>query len=455
MKVFHAYDIRGIYNKDFNKDDVYKIGYFLPRLLKTDRILVGRDVRLSSPEVFEFLCKGIVHNGADVYDLGLSTTPMVYFATAKHHFDGSVMITASHNGKEYNGLKVSRQGAMPVGYENGLKELENLIKTGEVIVAEAKGKVITYNILAEYITFLKSYLPDISNLNLTIDCSNGMAALFIKEILGNSPHYLFDELNGNFPNHAPNPLVMENIMQLQAAVIQNRSDAGIIFDGDADRVMFVDENGKFIPPDLMIAVMAPYFLEKHKSKKPLVIHDIRTSKSVIEHIEKLGGTPYMWKVGRAFAALKLREIDGLFGGELAGHYYFKDFYYSDSGVLACLIVLQTISRLKSEGKRISELIASISKYSNSGEVNFTIESKSEAMQALKEYFTDNENVLHFYDFDGYRIEFAEWWFNIRPSNTEPYLRLLVEAKTEIMLEEKLQLIKSILADYIINSNSHH
>ena len=337
MKAFHAYDIRGIYNKDFNKDDVYRIGYFLPGLLKTNKVLIGRDIRLSSPEVFEYLAKGIMHSGASVYDVGLSTTPMIYFATARYQFDASVMITASHNGKEYNGLKVSTTGASPVGYDNGLKDLEILMNTGTIVIAEKQGEIIPFNAKDDYLAFLKSYLPDISNLNLSIDCSNGMAGLFIKDILGKKPFYLFDDLDGSFPNHAPNPLVMENIKQLQKAVIDNKSDIGIIFDGDADRVMFVDENGKFIPPDLMIALMAPHFLNNNKSEKPLVIHDIRTSKSVIEYIENLGGIPYMWKVGRAYAAIKLKEINGLFGGELAGHYYFKDFYFSDSGILACLI----------------------------------------------------------------------------------------------------------------------
>lgn len=449
MKAFHAYDIRGIYNIDFNKNDVYRIGYFLPVLLKVNKILVGRDIRLSSPEVFEYLCKGISDNGADVYDIGLSTTPMVYFATARLNFDASVMITASHNDKEYNGLKVSTTGALPVGYDTGLKELEHLVLHGEIKQSEKKGKLIQLNVIEDYLTYLKTYLPDISNLNLTIDCSNGMAGIIIKQLLGLGPNYLFDNPDGNFPNHSPNPLVLANVKQLQEAVVKNNSDLGAIFDGDADRVMFVDEKGQFIPPDLMIAVMAPYFLNKTKAEKPLVIHDIRTSKSVIEFIRSNGGEPFMWKVGRAYAALKLREIDGLFGGELAGHYYFKDFYYSDSGMLACLIVLNAMKVLKEKGQKISDLIGQIAKYSNSGEINFTIALKREAMDKLKDFFTKNDKITQFYDFDGYRIEFEDWWFNIRPSNTEPYLRLLVEGRTELIMREKLELIKNLLKEFLI------
>ena len=404
MGAFHAYDIRGVYNKDFDKNDVYKIGYFLPKLLKTDRVLVGRDVRVSSPEIFEYLTKGITHGGASVYDAGLATTPMIYYSTAKHQFDASVMITASHNDKEYNGLKISMTHALPVGYDNGLKEIEHLIATKGIVIAEKKGKILPFDVIDNYIAYLKRSLPDISGLNITIDCSNGMAALLVKQVLGDQPSYLFDELDGTFPNHAPNPLVQENVRFLKKAVKENESDIGIIFDGDADRVMFVDEKSQFIPPDLMIAVLATHFLKEEKIHKPKVIHDIRTSKSVIEYIKKLGGEPYMWKVGRAYAAMKLRDIDGLFGGELAGHYYFRDFYFSDSGMLAMLIVLKILKRLKEDGQNISDLIKEISKYHNSGELNFTVEKKEDAMKKLKEHFSKTETVESFHDFDGYTIE---------------------------------------------------
>lgn len=448
MKAFHAYDIRGIYNSDFDKTDVYKVGYFLPKLLKTQKVLVGRDVRESSPEIFEYLSKGITDSGADVYDAGLTTTPMIYYSTALHKFDASVMITASHNDKEYNGLKVSRTNALPVGYDSGLKEIEQMMNTEEIIVAEKRGEIISFNVIDDYLQFLGKSTPDISKLNISIDCSNGMAALLIKKVLGNSPHYILDELDGTFPNHAPNPLVEKNVELLKKEVSKNKSDIGIIFDGDADRVMFVDEKGKFIQPDLIIAVLAEHFLSKQENKESLVIHDIRTSKSVVEHIRKLGGKPYMWKVGRAYAALKLREIDGLFGGELAGHYYFKDFYYSDSGILAMLIVLEILNKIKAEGHNISETIAAIAQYYNSGELNFTVSDKEAAMQSIKQHFEKNGEIVKFYDFDGYRVEFNDWWFNIRPSNTEPYLRLLIEADTEQKLEQKTKELNKLLEGFI-------
>ena len=446
MSAFKAYDFRGIYQTDFSLETIYKIGFFLPDLLKTDRVLVGYDMRISTPEIFQALANGITDAGADVYNMGLSTTPMVYYFTAKHHFKASVQITASHNPKEYNGLKISREDALPVGYDSGLKDLETLVNTASVKPVPTKGKIIDYPVKQEYLNFLKTYQSDISNLKIVMDCSNGMASILVKDVFGNQPIYLFDELDGNFPNHEANPLEPENVEDLQHEVLKTKADIGVIFDGDADRVMFVDEKGQFIPPDLMIAVLGHYFiLEKNMQGK--VIQDIRTSKSVSEYIEKLGREVEIWKVGRAFAALKLREIDGCFGGEFAGHYYFRDFFYSDSAMVAALVILKIVSEMKTKGSPVSELISQIKTYANSGEINFKIERKQEAMEAVKNHFTAKEKVIRLLDFDGYRVEFEDWWFNIRPSNTEPYLRLLVEAKTEDLLNEKRLEIERLLSNY--------
>ncbi len=447
MGAFHAYDIRGIYNKDFNKDDAYKIGFFLVELLKTNRVLVGRDARESSDEIFEYLTRGITDAGADVYNLGLATTPMVYYATAKNNFKASVQITASHNPREYNGMKVSRENAEPVGYDTGLKFIEEKIKTNAPVVpVSAKGKIIDHNIRSEYINFLNGFKRDYSNLKIAIDCSNGMAALIIKDIHGNSPIYLYDELDCTFPNHEANPLIPENVVDLQNLVKKHSCDVGIIFDGDADRVMFVDENGRFISPDLMIGVLGHYFLEE-KGLMGNVLQDIRTSKAVGEYLTLMGATMHTWRVGRAFAAKKLREIDGIYGGELAGHYYFRDFFYSDSGMLACVLILNVISKMKVQGVSLSQLISRIETYANSGEINFKLERKREAMDAVRSYFTEHEQPSAFYDFDGYRIEFPDWWFNIRPSNTEPYLRFIAEAKSREMLDQKIAKAREIIASF--------
>ena len=446
MSAFKAYDFRGVFNKDFTLDTIYRIGFYLPKLLNVNKVLVGRDMRVSSPAMFDSLTRGITDAGADVYDMGLTTTPMVYYFTAKHHFDASVMITASHNPKEHNGLKVSTTNALPVGYDTGLGKLEKMIVDAPQPV-ENKGRIINHDVKSEYLEFQKQYSYDISNLKIAMDCCNGMASILVKDIFGNAPIYIYDDLDGTFPHHEANPLEPQNIKDLQALVLKEKADIGVIFDGDADRVMFVDEKGSFIPPDLMIAVLGLYFI-KEKNYQGKVIQDIRTSKSVGEFINKLGREVHIWRVGRAYAALKLREIDGAFGGEFAGHYYFRDFFYSDSAMIASQVILHIVSEMKKKSITVSQLISQIAVYANSGEVNFRIEKKKEAMDALKDYFMAKETSTQFMDFDGYRIEFADWWFNVRPSNTEPYLRLLMEAKNQELLDEKMAEARKVLADFL-------
>ncbi len=447
MGAFHAYDIRGVYNRDFDKHTAYQIGYHLVGQLATSRVLVGRDARVSSDEIFEHLSRGINDAGADVYDAGLCTTPMVYYATAKHGFHSSVMITASHNPREYNGMKFSRVHALPMGYADGLNAIEELIKMNTPTPPQAsRGCIKPFDIIKEYIDFQKSFIDDFANLKVGIDCSNGMAGLIARDILGNAPLYIFEELDGNFPNHSPNPLDPENVRDLQRLVRANGCEVGVIFDGDADRVMFVDENARFIPPDLMIALLGHHFLEG-KGIRGKVLQDIRTSKAVGEYLAPMGAEVHTWRVGRAFAAQKLREIDGIFGGELAGHYYFKDFYYSDSGMLACILLLNVIARMKREGTSLSQAIARIETYANSGEINFRIEDKKGAMDRVRNHFISQEAATAIMDFDGYRVEFPNWWFNIRPSNTEPYLRFIAEAKSQSMLNEKLAIVREILKDF--------
>ena len=447
MGAFKAYDFRGIFSKDFDLETIYKFGFFLPSLLHADKVLIGRDMRLTSDDMFHALARGITDAGADVYDMGLTTTPMVYYFTAKHGFEASVMITASHNPKEYNGLKVSRKDALPVGFDTGLGELEQKVLHEEVVITNPKGKIVDYPVKEEYLQFQSQYHYNIDNLNLVMDCSNGMATILVKEIFGNQPLYLFDTLDGTFPNHEANPLEPENIVALQEKVRETKADIGVVFDGDADRVMFVDEHGDFIPPDLMIAVLGHYFIEE-KNIQGLVIQDIRTSKSVAEYLEKMGREMYIWRVGRAYAAMKLREIDGAFGGEYAGHYYFRDFFYSDSAMIAAQVLLHVFAEMKKKGVSVSQLIGRIRRYANSGEINFTIEEKKAAMEAVVKMAVAQEKPERILDFDGYRVEFPDWWFNIRPSNTEPYLRLLMEARTEALLAEKRTFIEGILKPYM-------
>ena len=445
MGAFHAYDIRGVYGKDFNAEDVYRIGFYLHSVLNANRWLVGRDVRESSPEIHQQLLKGLTDAGCEVSDAGLCSTPMVYFGTARYEFEASVMITASHNPAEYNGLKISAANAVPVGYDTGLNILEQKIKEKPEPVG-APGLVIPFDFRSDYVAFMLPYKKDISNLKIVMDCSNGMSSLLVKDIFGSHPIYIFDEPDGRFPNHEPNPLDMKNIVLLQQKVQETGADLGVIYDGDADRVMFTDEHGTFIPPDLLIGLLGHYFLEE-KGLKGKVIQDIRTSKSVAEYLVPMGAEMKIWRVGRAYAANMLREFDGIFGGELAGHYYFKDFYYSDSGMLASILSINLFAKFKREGLSASAVVGRICKYQNSGEINFRIAEKQKAMDTVKDYFFAQASPTLFLDFDGYRVEYPDWWFNIRPSNTEPYLRLLVEAKTAALLAEKTETIQKLLSTF--------
>lgn len=444
MGAFHAYDIRGIWNKDFDRETAYKVGYFIPELLSASKVLVGRDCRVSSDEIHDALLEGITDAGADVYDIGLSSTPMVYFGTANYGFEASVQITASHNPAEYNGMKVSRANALPVGLDTGLGQIKEWIESGRPTPAAAvKGQVHLMDIHDDYMKFMSKYKSDLSGLNIAFDLCNGMATLFAKEVFGDKPNYIFDDMDGRFPNHEPNPLVHKNVEPLEALVKETGADVGVIYDGDADRVMFVDDEAHFISPDLIIALMGRYFIGE-RGEKGIVLQDIRSSKAVGEHLEPMGAKMEIWKVGRAFAALKLRELDGVWGGELAGHYYFRDFFYSDSGLLASMIVLRIVAELKKEGKTLSSVIREIGTYCNSGEINFRLEDKAGAMEAVRGMWIAEEEPVKMMDFDGYRVEFPDWWFNIRPSNTEPYLRFLCEATSEELLQEKIRRTTELL-----------
>ena len=446
MKAFKAYDIRGEWGTDLNEEIAYRIGFFLHRILDVDTVLVGRDMRLSSDAMFDNLTRGITDSGVNVDEIGLSTTPMVYWSTARYGYDASVMITASHNPKNHNGLKISKTNALPVGYDTGLNKLEAFVESDEVCVpVEKKGVIRHKEVKDEYLMFQLGYVGDLSNLNIAVDCSNGMSSLFAHQLIGKA-HYINDVLDGNFPNHEPNPLEATAQEQIKALVKKERCDIGLLFDGDADRITFIDELGNFISPDLMIAFLGNYFLgERHE--KGIVLQDIRSSRAIQEYLNRYQAKVETWRVGRAYAALKLRELDGCYGGELAGHYYFRDFYYSDSALLAASIVLRLLAEFKRQGRTMSDIVREISQYNNSGEINFKLERKQEAMDAVRDHFAGIEKPERYLDFDGYRLDYPDWWFNIRPSNTEPYLRFLAEAKSENKLKSIVDKVTSIVKTF--------
>ncbi len=446
MKAFKAYDIRGEWGTDLNEEIAYRIGYFLPDVLDTDTYLVGRDMRLSSPTLFEALTRGLTDRGKNVDSIGLSTTPLVYWSTAKFGYGASIQITASHNPKHHNGLKISAANALPVGYDTGLNRLEALVESDKTTTPRSKkGQIREKYVYAEYLAFQRQFVGDLSNLNIAVDCSNGMSSLFVHELIGKA-HYINDTLDGNFPSHEPNPLESNAQEQIKALVLKEKCDIGLLFDGDADRITFIDEKGRFISPDLIIAFLGDYFIGEQQ-QKGIVLQDIRSSRAIQEYLNRYQAKVETWRVGRAYAALKLRELDGCYGGELAGHYYFRDFYYSDSALLAASIVLRLLNERKKQGMTLSQIIDAISPYYNSGEINFKIERKQEAMDAVREHFMSQEKPERFLDFDGYRLDYPDWWFNIRPSNTEPYLRFLCEAKSESKLNELMTTVKDIVASF--------
>ncbi len=455
MGIFKSYDIRGVFGSEWTGDTAYAVGRCLPGLLAARSIGVGRDVRTSSPEIFQMLTAGIIEAGCDVVDIGLCDTPAVYFSTAHYAFDGSVMITASHNPPEYNGLKVSRRWAVPVGFDTGLAELERAVATRPLpAAAAAKGVVRSIDIRADYVAHLARFRSDLSRLSAVIDCSNGMVGVFLRDVLaGTGLRYslLFDEPDGTFPNHAPNPLVEENLAALKARVRGDKADCGICFDGDADRVMFVDETGRFISPDLIIALLGRSYFTLHPERllapgvpmgeaaapSRVMTYDIRSSRSVVEALQALGAVPTICKVGHSYAKKLLRETGGIAGGELAGHYYFRENFFCDSGMIAALVVLEVLAR---SGLPFSRLMAEIDRYHFSGELNFTVSNGAEIVRRVQQEYSDGKLT----DLDGIRIDYADWWFNLRVSNTEPLLRLVVESATEKgLLQRKEELVQKI------------
>jgi len=446
MSIYKAYDIRGVFGREFDAGTAHRIGRCLPGLLNARRVLVGRDARLSSPALRDALCRGLTEAGADVDDMGLATTPMVYCFTARDGYDASVQITASHNPPEHNGFKISTADARPVGFDTGLAELERRV-AGELPPPAARaGLLRQVSRQREFVDFLRPWIPDLSGLRFAVDCSDGMAGLVARDLFGEGTMLLNDTPDGAFPHHGPNPLDAANRVQLAAVVREQRLDAGVIFDGDADRVMFLDETGAFIQPDYLIPIIAGRFLRT--APGATVICDIRTSRGVTEALSAAGARPVLWKVGHAFAKVKMRETGAVCGGELAGHYYFRDFFNCDSGELAALVVLGELAATRARGWTFRQLLAPICRYANSGELNFTVAHKAEAMAAVRAALLAESSPQRALDFDGWRLDFADWWINVRPSNTEPYLRVVLEAGSPARLAERRARIERLLQPFV-------
>lgn len=431
MGIFKAYDIRGIYGEELNDETAYKVGRAFVKFLRPKKIVIGYDIRNSSGTLVTQLIKGVTESGCNVIDIGLCSTPMNYYANGKLEVDGSIMVTASHNPAEYNGFKLCREKAIPLSGETGIKEIEKLVEKDEWEESETRGD-ITKNeeIKDEYIKFISSKFEGRDKLKVVVDCANAMGIQeleALKQIENLEITELFAEPDGSFPNHEANPLKAETLKELQKKVSEINADIGIGFDGDADRVGFVDEKGEIVPMDFIGAIISEDVLSRKPGSK--IFYDLRSSKIIKDIIEKNNGEPNMSRVGHAFIKEQMREIDAEFASELSGHFYFKDNFYTESSSLAAISIMNII---QSKKKKLSELSDSLKKYFHSGEINSSVKDKDAVLKALEENYSDGK-ILHL---DGLSVTYKDWWFNVRASNTEPLLRLNLEANTKELMEEK-------------------
>jgi phosphomannomutase len=444
--IFKAYDVRGIYPSELDEEKARQIGLAFQFVLdESDRalgntVIVSRDMRESSPALAQALIDGLTASGLDVEDIGLATTPMSYFAVGAHGAAGGIQVTASHNPAQYNGFKLSRHGALPVSGEAGIAVMEQKVKAGDLPTAARRGTVRQGEILPEYRTHILSFLrkPEgARHLKVAVDAANGMSTLYqpILEAMGIELTPLFFGLDGRFPNHEANPLKEENLRDLEALVGRIGADLGVAFDGDADRAAFVDETAHPVGSDLMTGLIAGELLSREPGKA--IVYDLRSSRAVPEYIQESGGVPVRDRVGHSFMKATLRERDGIFGGELAGHYYFRDHFYADCALLAAVEVMNL---LWEKGQPLSRLVQPLRRYAKSPEINFVVDDKQGMIARLAERYKDAQIDY----LDGITISYPTWWANVRPSNTEPYLRLVLEAKTPEELAQRKQELISIL-----------
>ena len=426
--IFKAYDIRGIYGKSLTEDVAFKIGRALATFLKCRKVVVGRDMRPHSVPLAEALMHGLRMQGADVVEIGLCSTPMSYYANGVLGADASVMITASHNPGEWNGFKLCREQAIPVSGATGIPQIEQIVLTGAFAPAAlVAGKRSTYDILPEYATHVRRMAHMRRPVRIAADMANAMGIYEAKTLIGLLEIVpLFDTLDGTFPNHEANPLKEETLHALQATLRGGSFDFGVAFDGDADRAGFVDEKGDVVAMDMITALIAQDLLAQDKG---VIFYDLRSSWAVKEVIEENGGTPMMSRVGHAFIKQQMREHQAIFAGELSGHYYFRDNCFTESSAMATLCVANIVSK---SAKPLSELIAPIRRYFASGEINSEVHDPAAALERVKQRYADGKLIT----LDGVSVEYQDWWFNVRASNTEPLVRLNVEARTRQQMELK-------------------
>ena len=427
--VFKAYDVRGVYPSELDEDGAYRVARGYAEHFEPRGAAVGHDMRLSSPSVFAAVVNGLADAGTEVVELGLVGTEMLYHAVSELGLDGGICVTASHNPKEYTGMKIVRRGALPVGGDSGLADIRARAEVGFGKV-ERRGTVRSENVWPSFVSKVLSFVDvgAIRPLRVVVDAANGMAGAMLPPVLEHVPQLdvvrCYFEPDGSFPNHEPNPLLPENREFIVAKVVQEGADLGVAYDGDADRCFFVDDTGEFVPGDFATALLAEAVLAKTPGEK--VIYDVRASRAVPETIERAGGTPLVNRVGHAFIKQRMRADDAVFAGEVSAHYYFRDFSQADSGIVPFLLMLELVSQ---SGTTLSELLRPYrERFFLTGEINTPVADVPLKLQELKErYAAEGGRVSHL---DGISIDFDDWHFNVRPSNTEPLLRLNLEALSE-------------------------
>jgi phosphomannomutase len=427
--IFKAYDVRGLSPEEINETTAYKIGCSFAKFVGRGTVVVGMDNRETSPILKQKLIKGLVSSGSRVIDLGLSSTPMFYFAVGALKADGGVCVTASHNPKEYNGFKFTRKNAVPVNEGFGLEKIKERYSRIEFEEREG-GSVEETEFLDKYIDFnlSKFNLDDFKDFNIVIDTANAVSSLdistFKDKFTGKITH-LFYELDSSYPNHGLNPLEEKNVSSLIDSVMKEKSDLGVALDGDGDRIIFVDENGKTLRSDIILGIILSDLIKEGDK----IAYDFRASKSIKEFIEEKGGIPILERAGNPFVKHAMRENETVFSGEVSGHFFHRDFFYSECSLFVLLKIMEIMNKTK---KTLSELAKPFEKYSYSGEINFEVEDKDEVIKKIEENYTDGEVSK----IDGLKIDFKDWWFLIRKSNTQLLIRLIIEADNDELLEEK-------------------
>jgi phosphomannomutase len=441
QRIFKAYDVRGIYPEEFDEDTARRIGRAFASWAKADRIVLGRDCRLSSPALSEAFAAGVTRSDVGIIDIGLATTDMVYFASGRLSLPGA-MFTASHNPPEYNGLKLCLSGARPVGEESGLVEIRILAEREGLSgsTAPVGDLVVRRDMREEYLEHLLSFVDLEGFLPFTVvaDAANGMAGLVVPDLFERLPGKLvplYMELDGTFPHHPADPIDPANQEDAKRAVLEHGAHLGLAFDGDADRVFLIDEHAGGVGGSLVTALVAIGMLERNPGA--IILHNLVCSRVVPEVIKEHGGTPVKTRVGHSFIKKVMAETGAVFGGEHSGHYYFRDHYNADSGLVAAMVVMDQMSKA---GRPLSELLEPLRRYADSGEINSRVEDKGAVIERLAKAYADRRQDR----MDGLTVEYEDWWFNVRPSNTEPLLRLNVEATTEELLKEKTAEILALI-----------